>query len=205
MTNTLIKKGQKVQIRVKIGRKKHIIDTYIIEPEPDRLNLSFPESQNDVAPFLFEGVEIKAFIYTYTGIIIIDSIVYDSPYKGQFVIEYNNNQQIIQRRKYIRVPCKDDLFIQDEDGNIKTQAIDISGGGIRFNSDTPLTINNIYQVQLRLNYCKQMIKAEGLIHKKKFYHPNEYVLEFTNIDEKDRDKIIQKCKESQKKQRKTSF
>ena len=31
------------------------------------------------------------------------------------------------------------------------------------------------------------------------------VLEFTNMDEKDRDKIIQKCKESQKKQRKTSF
>ena len=200
-----IKKGQKVQIMFYAGSKKQIIDTYIVESDSDRLILAFPESKKEFIPYLVEGTEIKAFIYTYTGIIIIDSIVFDSPFDSQIVIEYNENQQVIQRRKYTRIPFNMDFFIQKEDGNIKTKTVDISGGGIRFISQTPLCANDNYKVQLRLTFYKKMIKAEGIILKKRIYQENEYVLEFTIIDEKDRNQIIQECKEAEKKQRKTSF
>lgn len=202
MTINPIKKGQKVQIRFKIGSKKNIIDTYIIEPDTDRLTLSFPESKQEIAPYIREGTEIKVFIYSNTGIIVIDSIVYDSPMDGKIVIEYSENRQIIQRRKYTRIPVNMDFFIQKEDGNIKTKTIDISGGGVRFVSETPLIINDLCHVQLRLNYYRKMIKAEGVIHKKQFYHQNEYTLEFTIINDNDRDKIIQKCAQLEKEQRK---
>lgn len=205
MTIYQIKKGQKVQIMFYAGSKKQVIDTYIVESDSDRLILAFPESKKEFIPYLVEGTEIKAFIYTYTGIIIIDSIVFDSPFDSQIVIEYNENQQVIQRRKYTRIPFNMDFFIQKEDGNIKTKTVDISGGGIRFISQTPLCANDSYKVQLRLTFYKKMIKAEGIILKKRIYQENEYVLEFTIIDEKDRNQIIQKCKEAEKKQRKTSF
>ena len=205
MSNTHLKKGQKAQISFEIGSKKHIMDTYIIEPDSDRLTVSFPDEKKEFMPFLCEGTEIKAFIYSYTGIIIVDSIVLDSPFNGQFVIEYNENPQIIQRRKHTRVMFNVDFFLQQEDGNIKTQTLDISGGGVRFTSEVPLTANEVFNIQLRINQYEPMIKAQGIILKKSNYRPNEYVLEFSTISERDRNRIIQKCSELEKEQRKATL
>lgn len=200
-----IKRGLKVQVEFTTGSKRNILETYILEPDYDRLTLSFPESKREFAPYLREGTEIKAFIYTFTGIIIVDSIVYDSPFDGQFVIEFNESHQVIQRRKYVRTPFIVDFFIQKEGGNIKTNTVDIGGGGVRFISDTPLKANDICHVQLRLNSFEPMIKAEGIILKKHFYRPNEYVLEFMIINENDRNKIIQRCLQIEREQSKTSM
>lgn len=188
-----IKKGLKVQVEFNIGSKKNILDTYILEPDSDRLTLSFPDSKREFAPYLREGVEIKVFLYTFTGIIVVNSVVYDSPFDGYFVVEFNEENHIIQRRKYLRMPYLTDFFLQHNDINIKTTTADICGGGIRFNSDYPFVANMVLNVQLRLNPYEPLIKAEGTIIKKNFYRQNEFVLEFTKIDEKDRDKIIQKC------------
>ena len=188
-----IKKGLKVQVEFNIGSKKNILDTYILEPDSDRLTLSFPDSKREFAPYLREGVEIKVFLYTFTGIIVVNSVVYDSPFDGYFVVEFNEENHIIQRRKYLRMPYLTDFFLQHNDINIKTTTADIGGGGIRFNSDYPFVANMVLNVQLRLNPYEPLIKAEGTIIKKNFYRQNEFVLEFTKIDEKDRDKIIQKC------------
>lgn len=205
MIRNPIKKGLKVQVEFETGSKRNFLETYIVEPDSDRLTLSFPDSKREFAPYLREGTEIKAFVYTFTGIVIVDSIVYDSPFDGQFVIDFNENQRVIQRRKYIRTPFIMDFFIQREGGNIKTDTVDISGGGIRFTTETPLKINDICRVQLRLNSYEPMIKAEGIILKKHFYKPNEYALEFTIINENDRNKIIQKCLQLEKKQNRTSM
>ena len=103
MANNPIKRGLKVQIEFETGSRKSRIDCYIINPDFDRLTLSFPESKKEFIPYLIEGTEIKAFIYTFSGIMIIDSIVFDAPFDGKFVIEFNEDQQVIQRRVHIRV------------------------------------------------------------------------------------------------------
>ncbi len=193
MALSAVKRGQKVQIEVDIGINRQIIDCYIIEPESDRLTLSFPESKKEYAPYLNEGTEIKAFVYSFTGIMIFDSIVFDSPYNGQIVIEFNEHHQVIQRRKYLRMPFISDFYIIREEGNIKTATVDLGGGGIRFLCEEELVTDKIYNAQLRLNPAEPLIKIEGTIFKKNFYRNNEYVMEFSRIEEKDRDKIIQKC------------
>ena len=194
MALSAVKRGQKVQIEVDIGISKIVIDCYILEPDSDRLTLSFPASKNEYAPYLSEGTEIKAFVYSFTGIMIFDSIVFDPPYNGEIVIEFSEHHQVIQRRKYLRMPFISDFFIiRDEEGNVKTATVDLSGGGVIFLCETPLVPDKIYKAQLRLVPYEPMIKVEGNILKKNFYRANEYVMEFLKIEEKDRDKIIQKC------------
>lgn len=194
MASSPIKRGQKVQLEVETGSRKTIIDCYILEPDSDRLTLSFPESKNEFAPYLSEGTEIKAFLYSFTGIMIFDSIVFDSVFDGKLVIEFSEKHQVIQRRKYVRMPYITDFFLERESGNIKTQTVDISGGGVRFLTDKLLAAEQHFNAQLRLNNFEPMIKVKGHILKKNFYKTNEYVMEFAQIEEKDREKIIQKCR-----------
>ncbi len=196
MAQNPIKRGLKVQVEIDTGSftgTKTRIDCYIIEPEFDRLTVSFPESKLEFAPYLSEGTEIKAFIYSFTGILIIDSIVYDAPFDGKMVIEFNEQHQIIQRRKYLRMPYITDLYILDEAGNKRVDTIDIGGGGVRFSTSLPLKDSQQVTAQLRLEQFEPLIKIDGVILKKNFYKQNEYVLEFMQIKEQDRDKIIQKC------------
>ena len=42
-----IKRGLKVQVEFETGSKRTIIDTYILEPDSDRLTLSFPDSKRE--------------------------------------------------------------------------------------------------------------------------------------------------------------
>ena len=193
MALSAVKSGQKVQIEVDTGINKTIIDCYIIEPESDRLTLSFPESKNEYTPYLSEGTEVKAFVYSFTGIMIFDSIVFDPPYNGTIVIEFSEHHQVIQRRKYLRMPFISDFFIIRDEGNVKTATVDLSGGGVRFLCETQIVPDKVYKAQLRLESYGPMIKVEGTVIKKNFYRTNEYVMEFLKIEEKDRDKIIQKC------------
>lgn len=191
-----IKRGLKVVVELDTGSftgSKTRIDCYIIEPEYDRLTVSFPESKNEFIPYLSEGTEIKAFIYSFTGIIIVDSIVFDAPYDGRMVIEYNEENHIIQRRKYLRMPYITDMFIIGNEQNIRTNTIDIGGGGVRFLSSHRFVDNESVSVQLKLAQFEPIIKVEGTILKKNFYKPDEYVIEFMKIAEADRDRIIKKC------------
>lgn len=195
-----IKKGLKVQVEVETGISRIRLDCYILEVDSDRLTLSFPESKSDIAPYLCEGSEIKAFIYTFNGITIFDSIVFDSPFDGQFIIEFSEKYQVIQRRKHIRVPYITDFYLIKDDGNQKAQTADISGGGVRFVSSFELKSGQEFIAQLRVNEYEPLIKVEGIILKKSFYKHNEYVLEFTKIEENDREKIVEKCNKLDKMQ-----
>ncbi|MBS4759286.1 MAG: PilZ domain-containing protein [Clostridium sp.] len=202
MSNNPIKRGLKVQIEFETGSRKSRIDCYIIKPEFDRLTLSFPESKKEFVPYLCEGTEIKAFIYTFSGIMIIDSIVFDSPFDGKFVIEFNDEHQVIQRRKYLRQPYMTDLYLERPEGNIRTMTIDIGGGGVRFSCDTLLSNMQEFNAQLRLTPFEPMIKIGGFVLKKAFYKEDEYLFEFTQISEKDRNLIIQKCIQIEREQNK---
>lgn len=193
---TLIKKGLKVQIEFESGfEKKSRIDCFITNFEEDRLDLMFPASKEEFIPYLTEGTEIKAFIYTFGGIQVLDSIVLNSPLDEDFTIEYHENTQTIQRRKYLRVPLNTEIFITLPEGNKKSETLDVSGGGIRFACGETLEDKKIYNGSLRLDKYESLIFFTGIVYKKSFLKPDEYVIEFTEIDEKNREKIIKKCVE----------
>ena len=205
MAQSPIKKGLKVVIELDTGSfstSKTRIESYILEPEFDRLTVTFPPTKEEFAPYLSEGTEIKAFIYSFTGIIIVDSIVFDAPYEGKMVIEFNEQHQIIQRRKYLRMIYITDLYIEQEEGNLRVDTIDIGGGGVRFSTEKQFNNAQKITAKLRLAPFEPLIKIEGIILKKNFYKPNEYVFEFMEITESNRNKIIQKCVELERTQNK---
>ena len=200
-----VKRGLKVQIEVDTGVSlgaRNRVDCYIIEPDYDRLTISFPEARSDLLPYLTEGSEIKAFVYPFSGIIVVNSVVFDAPFDGRMVIEFNEENQVIQRRKYLRMPYITDLYLQLEEGNIKVNTLDIGGGGVRFIYDKTLPDSMNLTAQLRYANYEPLIKLQGMILKKNFYKPNEYVLEFMQIKEVDRDKIIKKCIDLEREQNK---
>ena len=118
------------------------------------------------------------------------------------VIEFNEENQVIQRRKYLRMPYITDLYLQLEEGNIKVNTLDIGGGGVRFLFEKTLQDSQKINAQLRYAPYEPLIKLQGMILKKNFYKPNEYVLEFMQIKEEDRDKIIKKCIDLEREQNK---
>lgn len=190
-----IKKGLKVQIEFESGfGKKSRIDCYILDYEDDRIELMYPASKEEFIPYLSEGTELKAFIYTFGGIQVLDSIVLNSPLED-FTIEYHEDTQIIQRRKYLRVPLITELFITLPEGNKKSETLDVSGGGIRFAFGETLENQKVYNGSLRLEKYEPLIFFTGIVSKKSFFKPDEYVIEFTEIDENSREKIIKKCVE----------
>ena len=190
-----IKKGLKVQIEFESGfGKKSRIDCYILDYEDDRIELMYPASKEEFIPYLSEGTELKAFIYTFGGIQVLDSIVLNSPLED-FTIEYHEDTQIIQRRKYLRVPLITELFITLPEGNKKSETLDVSGGGIRFAFGQTLENQKVYNGSLRLEKYEPLIFFTGIVSKKSFFKPDEYVIEFTEIDENSREKIIKKCVE----------
>ena len=91
------------------------------------------------------------------------------------------------------MPFITDFFLLISDNNLKTATVDICGGGVRFVTDKHIVPTRTYKAQLRLNDFEPLIKMEGIVLKKKFFKANEYVIEFTVIDEQDREKIVQKC------------
>ena len=192
---TAIKRGLKVQIEFESGfGKKSRIDCYILDYEDDRIELMYPASKEEFIPYLSEGTELKAFIYTFGGIQVLDSIVLNSPLED-FTIEYHEDTQIIQRRKYLRVPLITELFITLPEGNKKSETLDVSGGGIRFAFGETLENQKVYNGSLRLEKYEPLIFFTGIVSKKSFFKPDEYVIEFTEIDENSREKIIKKCVE----------
>lgn len=189
-----IAKNTKVQIEFQTDSKRRIfLDCYVEVSEKDRLVMRFPPKGMDFLPYLLEGSSVKAFIYTYTGIWIINSIIIESPDNGQVTIEFKEEHQVIQRRKYFRIYYSTDLYLEIEGRTTKLRTADISGGGVRFHSNEAIKTGEQYNGSMRLSSSEEAIPMMGRIFKKDFSKPDEYVFEFTAIVEREREKIIQKC------------
>ena len=183
----------KVQIEFLTNAKhKMFLDCYVETSEKDRMILKYPSKGGEYSDYLKEGTKVKAFIYTYTGIWIISSMIIEPPKDGLLTLEFKEEHQVIQRRKYFRIFFVTDLYIYLPDKKIKTETIDISGGGVRFLSEEAIKQGEQYNAVLVLGE-NQEIPVMGRILKKSPAKPKEYVMEFTAIIEKEREKIIKKC------------
>lgn len=194
-----IQENQQVKLSFKVedGSEKDLECT-IKNIYKDRLSLNFPKETADYAPYLQEGDEVRAEIFTPTGIKMFEAIILNSPLEYDFVIEFVENFIEIQRRKYLRVDLKTKVIIERPDrGNIVTNTLDIGGGGVRFFYEGVFDEKEKVNCLLYLPMYLNSIKASGMIIEEKHLEKNEHVMVFTKIDEKERDKVIKKCLELQ--------
>lgn len=189
-----IAKDTKVQIEfLTDSRDRIFLDCFVESSEVDRLNLRFPEKGEEYLHYLNEGSAVKTFIYTYTGIWILNSMIIDAPHDGIITIEFKEEHQVIQRRKYFRMFHRTDFYVYLPSKKVLTKTIDISGGGVRFQSDEVIKQGEQYNATLVLQQPMRQIPLMGRILKKNPNKHNEYVMEFTAIIEKERENIISYC------------
>lgn len=163
----------------------------------DRISLNFPKEIENYADYLEEGDDVNVKIFTPAGIKMYDAIILDSPMEGEFTIEFVEDYiKEIQRRKYIRADLNTKVILErGEKGNIVTHTFDIGGGGIRFYCNVPLEKGETIGSRLYLPKEIHSIVARGVILKEANMKPDEYVMMYTKIDERDRDKVIKQCLE----------
>lgn len=190
-----IKENQKVKLSfITAGGYKQEIDCLIKEVFSDRISLDFPDEILDFAESLEEGSELMVKVFTPSGVKVFDSIVLYSPLEHDFVIEYAEIEKEIQRREYTRVLLETKVVIQRRagKGNIVTNTVDVSGGGIKFYYDGGFEPEEEVNVALFLPQSKA-VQARGIIIYNQKLAATEHVLYFTDIDESDRDRIVKVC------------
>lgn len=189
-----LKIGQKVQIEFKGPNSENIqIICSISQIFEDRLILSYPKELTNFFEYLPEGTEINAYIYTDSNIQAVDSIVLTAPYDNEFEIEYSEDYRTIQRRAYIRENVECRVILQNEEMTANGISKDLGGGGCRFTTNDNLELETYMEIWINLEDKLQSAKAIGKVSKKAHYQPNEYLIEFSEISENDRNRIIKKC------------
>ncbi len=172
----------------------HNIDCYVVDAEADRLILSFPPEGRGFVKYLAEGETVKAYIYSYSGILILNPMIIEAPNAENLItIEFKEEQQVIQRRQYFRICWETDFCIIVDGKKLETRTIDISGGGVRFICKEEIKPDEIYKGFLRISSIDDPIELTGRVFTKGNRRKNEYVFEYTQIDEKQRERIIKKC------------
>ncbi len=168
------------------------LDCYINDIEDDRLGLDYPADAETLKKYLEEGTPIDVKIFTPSGLMVFESVVINSPDEG-FVVEYVEDAVVIQRRDYSRSPLKTKLELKLRTETFVASTIDISGGGIKFFSKEDLNPEEVVTGKLYLKNYDVPARFEAVILDNPSLQPDEYTLAFTNIDEKERDKIIKTC------------
>ncbi|MFH0703090.1 MAG: PilZ domain-containing protein [bacterium] len=194
-----LEQGQKIKLRFKISpvRFEEIVCS-IKWVEYDRIALIYPENEQELAKYLYEGKELEIIIYMDKGVYVFDSIVIDSPFTVDFVIELPEERTKIQRREYIRVPIKLGLILNKTGHKIKTATINVGGGGIRFKVNKDLKVNDIWSFKLCLPRNLGEVQGCGeILYTIKQDNTMASVIKFLNIEENDRNKIIKMCFEEE--------
>ena len=169
------------------------LDCIVKEPLKDQLVLEYPDDAETLKQYLEEGTPIDVKVYTPSGLLVFESTVLSAPDNDKFVIEYVEDAVVIQRRDYSRSPLKTKLTLELSKEVFIASTIDISGGGIKFFSKEELEPEQVVRGKLYLRNFDTPAVFEAVILDNPSLQPDEYTLAFTNIDEKERDKIIKTC------------
>ena len=188
-----VRRNQNVRIEFEESKlHKEQLICRVLKVHRDSITLDSTDMNPYYTSLVYEGKEVKVYIHDRGGIIILDSMVLTSPADGEFLIELPPNHKNIQRRKYTRAYTALPVVLKTQTESINATTIDIGGGGIRINSKTPLLPGTSYVIFLYLT-SSDIAFARGEIETKPHLPENEFIVSFTNIDEKNRDKIIKRC------------
>lgn len=187
------KLGQQVKIKYHVSAIQAIeVECKLIRSEDDRICFHFPNKDLDLAKYFQEGNEIEVSLITRMGPRTYDSIVLYSPLEDEFTVEYYDDISKEQRRQYIRTDLICDLMLYKDKETLKTETINISGGGLRFIAKQDFTIGDIWEFSLYIPKRHASVRGSGeVIHMfKRENNSNFAVIEFQHIKEMERSRII---------------
>ncbi len=187
-------------LEVATGSKQDYYKTIVQEVGRQSITIGLP-MLNAQGLLLREGEKLQIrkveedAIYLFTGRVTSRMKNDNVPLYG---LQISQDYKRIQRRNYVRISSILPLEyrIKQEDSEfISTNTVDISGGGMKFVSDTGLQPGDLLEVKLQLD--NQDIRARGkVIRTEKFKDKKDNMqklficLEFVQIKEMDREKII---------------
>jgi len=165
----LVQVNQKTKIIFDANDRVIEMDCYVEKVYYDRIALALPKSFIRYSEFLRVSNEIKVSIFSYAGIISLNSIIITSPMENEFTVEYDpDNIEIKNARKSPRYSSSCEITIfRPLIGNIETRLIDISTRGVRFYSDFPIEAGTEYDCRVTLpgRYGKILFKGKILDNK----------------------------------------
>lgn len=190
----------------------HCLRSYVKRMDEDKILIA-PPSYHDKTVNLPDHQEFKMIICAEDGVYSAKSKVIGkeiSTTPGVW-INYPLNSQRCQRREYLRAPLDIDfdLVIYKDSAKtqkdvIRTKIRDISGKGVSFFTDSPLS--DYYDIACVIHLKDEKQEPITLSCEHIYTHPSgnqKYInaLAFIDIDEKDSERIIKQCFKYQLEQR----
>lgn len=187
--------GQKVHIKLLNIPESVEIDSAIVKVDKDRLYLDFPAKYSNKMFHFREAQETELSIYTQRRVIIMSSLIIDTPYEQDFTLELNEEFMIIQRRQYVRSIVKLDISVsQGQKFFFNTKTANIGGGGLKFISNNTFKPGDYYDFALKMPSWEFPVEGNGVIVDNIEQDGVIFsMLKFDSISESDRNKIIKHC------------
>lgn len=196
-----LKTGQKVLMKLMGFPEEIEIESHIVGVEKDRLRIMFPEKHSSKMYYFREGQEVELSIYFASKVIIMASLVINTPYEEAFTLELNDEFIVIQRRQYVRADIPLDISLY-QDGRLclSTKTLNISGGGFKMVSDGTISPERVYGFSFKIPNTDFEITGNGVVLQT-VEDNGSFVSMFKikNIKEDDRNKIIKLCLEHEMK------
>ena len=135
-----------------------------------------------------KGAEVEVFGLGSQGLVYFTAIIFEKD-NYELKILYPDKYKDIQRREYSRVMFQGKVELQDYDAKISP--IDISAGGMKFNSDKDFEIDKMYNIVIKLENTPDIKCDFSVIRSEKV--DGKYIVsgKFKNLESVDRVALIQ--------------
>jgi c-di-GMP-binding flagellar brake protein YcgR len=210
-----LKENQRIEIEVSLEGKKEKFQSRIEEIGEKTMNISSPTYKGELVS-LHPGRTLIVYVYAQEGIFRFGTKVLDRRSEKNIpilVLSKPESLQKVQRRNFFRLKTSLEIEYRilseptafSQQPFKKTQAKDISGGGVLLLMDIPLQKNNYLELIIHLEKWGEINCVGKVVFVKESKDTTkkqkEIALEFILIEEPDREKIIKFIFEKQRQQR----
>ncbi|MGL4774121.1 MAG: flagellar brake protein [Clostridium sp.] len=198
-----------VNNRIEILREDENFKSIVQDVNNEMFSINIPVSNGVYLP-LQNGEEVNFFYYVDNGGCfkfdgkVIEKLIENNMHLYKISNPYNVKK--IQRRSFVRVDTIEQTYYrvikEDNDGKWnKGLVVDLSGGGLRFKIKDEVNLSDIVEINLIINDEKLPVKGE--IVRIDRTEDKEFMcgINFIDLRERERDKIISKVFQLMRKQR----
>ncbi len=223
MLEKFIKEGNKVEMRrlsavgKEDGSGKYYVSKVYDLFDDNRVGILVPTERGEFVP-LDIGSRLKLCFYTDEGLYQCKCMVKERFKKDRYfilVVKFTSDLEKLQRRQFFRISCIIKVRYrkppQNEEQTVPWQeatAVDISGGGMRFNSVEYRGDDNSYEIEfdipldnlmVHFKVIGRIVYISDLANRSGMY---EYRLEFMGLQPKQREAIVRYVFDEERRRRK---